>query len=785
MSACAPYSRVLCPACSSAIRVRTEFLHFSLEKQIGEGGMSRVFLARDKTLGRQVALKILNQDYSQDATRAEQFEREGRITAAISHPNVVKVFSVGHDQGHFFIAMELVGGGSLDEVIAKTRGVDEARVLEIGAQLVKGLRAAFEQGLIHRDMKPGNVLFSDENAVKIVDFGLALMFEKDVDESNEIWATPYYVPPEKLHKEPDDFRGDIYSLGATLFHALAGKPPYAADTSSLEELKAIKDKPVHLKDAAPMVSEDTCALIDQMMARQPGERHPSYDALLEHVEYTRKCLADGGATSARRESMVALASARPKPWLIPAVGAALLGVVIWIVAALSGGSGGGNGAGDGKTRPELTEDTGFSFDGGGTTTAQKFVNARSAMVKGNLDAAAKTFAEIASDSTTKQPTLNWARFNLGLCALMRNDGKSAAAQFGRLREDARFSAEEKDQSLCAFFRKVGDDLSGSLPVLAERTGQYDGAGIESLGLLACALKNWQIGQAREAVAFFDVFSKAEPSGEGAWASEYKALPSDYAHDAKLLATVPDIERDASLAEYAAVVGETRRIHDALKLDGLAKKALAKRLDRLGVTLARLERADRESEVLRMAELREREMKDFAILRMSLQDFRGAYRFGEAVAALGKQTFEHPEVRELYEDELYVWRTAEEFLTTLTEDLNRFEYTGDIKRRDGSVMKNATIFRATRNDLNFRLGTAAAESKIPVTSVSEAGLLEIAQVLSPNFDESREYLKRREYLVIFAYVTGETDVALSAGEELRADSKDFRTRWDRIVDPHDD
>ncbi len=104
-------------------------------------------------------------------------------------------------------------------------------------QLALGLKAAFDAGLIHRDMKPGNILFSQDGTAKVVDFGLALVIDQE-DESKEIWATPYYVPPEKLHKKPEDFRSDIYSLGASLFHALAGQPPYSADTASLEELKA-------------------------------------------------------------------------------------------------------------------------------------------------------------------------------------------------------------------------------------------------------------------------------------------------------------------------------------------------------------------------------------------------------------------------------------------------------------------------------------------------------------------------------------------------------------------
>jgi len=302
VSACAPYSKVLCPSCSTPIRVRGDFLQFKIQKKIGEGGMSRVFRAVDQTLGREVALKILNPDFSKEAKRAEEFEREAKITAAISHPNVVKVYSAGRDQDHYFMAMELVGGGSLDERIAKEGVVAEAAVLEMAAELAQGLNAAQEAGMIHRDIKPGNILFSDEGASKIVDFGLALMLVNLDEDDGEIWATPYYVPPEKLYKEPEDFRSDIYSLGATLFHALAGSPPYSADTSSIEELKVIKDQPISLQVAAPKVSMATCELVDRMMSRQPDDRHGSYAELLEHMNFARQGLLEGDGVGTVGES---------------------------------------------------------------------------------------------------------------------------------------------------------------------------------------------------------------------------------------------------------------------------------------------------------------------------------------------------------------------------------------------------------------------------------------------------------------------------------------------------
>src|SRR5690606_28941637 len=130
---------------------------------------------------------------------------------------------------HFYIAMELVPGGSLEERIEQGP-LPELEVLRLAIQAAQGLRAAHQAGLIHRDLKPGNILFAEDGSAKLVDFGLALVQGHEVEDDDEIWATPYYVPPEKLEGLPDTFRGDMYSFGATLFHALAGKPPHGSDS---------------------------------------------------------------------------------------------------------------------------------------------------------------------------------------------------------------------------------------------------------------------------------------------------------------------------------------------------------------------------------------------------------------------------------------------------------------------------------------------------------------------------------------------------------------------------
>jgi serine/threonine protein kinase len=159
-------------------------------------------------------------------------------------------------------------------------------------QVAKGLEAALEAGLIHRDIKPGNILFAGRHHAKIVDFGLALLAAQHVEMEGEIWGTPYYVAPERLIGAKEDFRSDLYSLGATLFHAVAGRPSFEQETLSAAELNKWKSNPIGVREVAPNVSEETAAVIDQMLRPEPAERQVSYRELILELEAARTaCLA--------------------------------------------------------------------------------------------------------------------------------------------------------------------------------------------------------------------------------------------------------------------------------------------------------------------------------------------------------------------------------------------------------------------------------------------------------------------------------------------------------------
>ncbi len=330
-----PFALIYCPHCAEAMRARRIFNNFELVELIGEGGMGSVFKAYDHTLGRMVALKVLRREMSAREDERSKLEQEARVTASVNHPHVVRVYSFGEADGQFYLAMELVEKGSLDDFMGIQTRVSEAQALEIGAQVAQGLEAAAEKGLIHRDVKPGNILFADAHTAKIVDFGLARVLEDEAEARGEIWGTPYYIAPERLNYEPEDFRSDIYSLGGTLFHAIAGRPPFEAESASLVALKQIKSQPVSLEAFAPDVAPETAYVINRMLEKNPDDRYADYTELIEHLEFARaKVLERAGRTpAARRREVVSIETNRTKLYvalLTVCAAVLLLGAGTWL-----------------------------------------------------------------------------------------------------------------------------------------------------------------------------------------------------------------------------------------------------------------------------------------------------------------------------------------------------------------------------------------------------------------------------------------------------------------------
>ncbi len=289
------YAKVVCPECGQVEHVHTMLANFRIEGVLGVGGMSVVLRARDLVLDRPVAIKLLNEYYRDQPERIERFERECELMAKVRHENVVSVYSAGHVGKEFYIAMELLHGKNLEIMVHEEGPMAPAAALDVLRQAVKGLDAAHRAGLLHRDMKPGNIIIADDGHAKVLDFGLSLG-TSDEDTEEIIWATPFYVPPETLKREPEDLRTDIYALGMTLRHLVTGREQFTRSASA-EPPKTISQMlecKLNLPPMADMVSgldEAYCDLIDHMTAFDPAERPASYASLLVEIDEVQGILA--------------------------------------------------------------------------------------------------------------------------------------------------------------------------------------------------------------------------------------------------------------------------------------------------------------------------------------------------------------------------------------------------------------------------------------------------------------------------------------------------------------
>jgi hypothetical protein len=284
VAALAAFTKFRCGHCNAVQTVPAKLGNFILLELLGRGGMGAVYRGVDQALGRAVAIKVMLRSVAADKVFYEQFKREARAAAALSHPNIVQVYSLDEEKGQSYIVMELLSGGRLDHLISERKRLDEATVLRLAIEVAEGLHAANRAGLIHDDIKPENILFDSKGTAKIVDFGLARFRGKGPQAGqNEIWGTPYYIAPEKVLRKTPDFKSDIYSLGGTLFHALAGRPPFEGETA-VDVVKARIQSPApNVRTFRPEVRPEVGDLLARMLEREPEKRQASYLELITEL----------------------------------------------------------------------------------------------------------------------------------------------------------------------------------------------------------------------------------------------------------------------------------------------------------------------------------------------------------------------------------------------------------------------------------------------------------------------------------------------------------------------
>jgi serine/threonine-protein kinase len=273
---------------------------YDIRREIGAGGMGVVYLGWDAQLCRQVAVKTLRPEMASDESARRLFLREARAVAAISHPHVTQIYYIGEEDGAVFFAMEYLEGKSLREML-RDHGVPSPEgAVDLVRQAALGLKAAADRGIIHRDVKPSNLMLAGDGTLKVTDFGLAKQTVADtgLTASTVLIGTPDYLSPELASGEAADLRSDIYSLGATLYELLTGRPPFEGPTPLSVVMKHVRESVPPPRGLRSEVSHPLSSFTVQMMAKRPGNRPQSYEVLLKQLARLREVARGAPATDA-------------------------------------------------------------------------------------------------------------------------------------------------------------------------------------------------------------------------------------------------------------------------------------------------------------------------------------------------------------------------------------------------------------------------------------------------------------------------------------------------------
>ena len=266
---------------SEAIPVGSQFGDYEILEELGTGGMGKVYRARDATLERVVALKMLAPALSKDQEYVRRFLKEARAVARLNHPNIVQIYDFGCVDSIYYLAMEFVDGRSLGHRL-RTGRFSEVDALQIVRQVCRALSVAHAEGIVHRDIKPDNLMLTSRGDLKLVDLGIAKRVDEDqsITQTGQSIGTPHYISPEQIRGQKDiDARADIYSLGATLYHLVTGHTPYKGSSGALVMSMHLVEPLPDPRQWEPALSEGLCRVIRKMMAKDRRERYPDIAVL--------------------------------------------------------------------------------------------------------------------------------------------------------------------------------------------------------------------------------------------------------------------------------------------------------------------------------------------------------------------------------------------------------------------------------------------------------------------------------------------------------------------------
>lgn len=293
-----------------------EFSNYKIIGKLGAGGMATVYKAHELSLNRIVALKILSTRLSDDADFIKRFHREAQAAAQLNHPNIVHIYAIGEEEGFHYFAMEYLKGQTLSNIKKEEGSLPAARSLAIIKQVAAALGEAHKAGLVHRDIKPCNIMLDETGNAKVTDFGIAYVADAKtkLTQDGSIIGTPEYLSPEQCEGKTVDGRSDIYSLGVTLYELLTGKTPYEADTPVSMLMKIVKGNFPPIGQVNPAVPEPVQKIVEKMMQTDPQNRYANADELMIELQEVEKVL-----TMPEVPAAAGAAIKQPEPAAVPAV----------------------------------------------------------------------------------------------------------------------------------------------------------------------------------------------------------------------------------------------------------------------------------------------------------------------------------------------------------------------------------------------------------------------------------------------------------------------------------
>jgi tRNA A-37 threonylcarbamoyl transferase component Bud32 len=768
VSAVAPFTNVECPKCAKHTRVKREFGPYTLVRRHAIGGMSMVFVAHDNTLDREVALKILSEEFSADERRIAAFEEEARITASFSHPHVVRVLTTGRSFGRFYIAMELVPGGHFEHQIRERGKIPEIEMLPLAIEVAQGLKAAHAAGLIHRDVKPGNILLDAEGHAKLVDFGLALVTQGGKAQATELWATPYYVPPETVEGYVEDFRSDIYAFGATLYHALAGQPSCGEESMATDVLREAKKRVKPLSAVEHSVSAETCRIVEKAMAYAPDARYSSYDEMIASLAVALSHLKSGRSETTGSVAKRRAVKKRKERSLIIAclVGLALL--VAGILFALN------------RSKPVPVVDATPAVDvvpppmvaDTSAEIGKSYREARDAVAAKDFQKASVRFTDLHKNPDVQEPTRSWAGVEAVLAAFLD----------GRPTDGRRQAREVMDhiRSLPENSNRIGGGMVGTLGKLGDLnplpTPEAKGGGAaQVVSAMLTGLKNWEQGLLEPASVCFKAATSVKLNPNDQWAEVYQKMANDYLTDYQLLTGPLFAEFPSDKAGCDAAMDELNRVLATLKTRGRAKfnvRAWQLDLARHGKLLSSTPTTDPAPDDSPVAE--NPPVKPLKEVMAMIDGFVRMSRFSEAVTYLKSLPADPPGATRA--SLLSVAESSAVFLADLEEDLAKGPVTAELLLKSGET---ATTISLDGDKLSIT--NAAGQSRTCTwADFSPDALIALHRVFVKTPKNEFERLRRHECAISYDWLAGNRERALNAANVLSTSSTAFKQRWDSIA-----